>query len=325
MTEFHNFRYSLAKKNKWVCPKCGKKTFVCYVDENGEVLDESVGKCDRADKCAHHYPPREYFKDNNLQAPRPTTMVKPSLPAYVLPSYIDPDIFKKSVNGDKYRLNRLLTYLTGFASFEDDTVHRVAKEYYIGTAKHWDGATVFWQVDQNGRVHAGKIMLYNTITGKRIKDPFPHVTWVHTVLGLQNFNLKQCLFGEHLLGKYPDKPVAVVESEKTAFILGCIVPQCVAVACGGCSNLTSAMCQPLRGRDVVLLPDNGKYDEWTEKGKSMAHMFKSLWISDFMEYAYIHGSRVGADIADYITQEYFSWKISGEGEVDLDLGLEQLK
>ena len=75
----------------------------------------------------------------------------------------------------------------------------------------------------------------------------------------------------------------------------------------------------------MLLPDNGKYDEWTEKGKSMAHMFKSLWISDFMEYAYIHGSRVGADIADYITQEYFSWKISGEGEVDLDLGLEQLK
>jgi hypothetical protein len=31
-----------------------------------------------------------------------------------------------------------------------------------------------------------------------------------------DFELKQCYFGEHLLEKYPEKPVAVVESEKTA-------------------------------------------------------------------------------------------------------------
>ena len=34
----------------------------------------------------------------------------------------------------------------------------------------------------------------------------------------QEWELSQCLFGEHLLKKYPDKPVCLVESEKTAII-----------------------------------------------------------------------------------------------------------
>jgi hypothetical protein len=42
-------------------------------------------------------------------------------------------------------------------------------------------------------------MLYNANTGKRIKEPFNHATWVHSVLKLPEFNLQQCFFGEHLL------------------------------------------------------------------------------------------------------------------------------
>ena len=102
------YKYSLAKKGKWICPECGQRTFVCYVDENGNVLDESVGKCDRADKCAHHYPPREYFQDNNLPMPRMTATVQSSLPAYVPPSYMDPDLFKRSVLGTETHTNHLL-------------------------------------------------------------------------------------------------------------------------------------------------------------------------------------------------------------------------
>ncbi len=316
------YKYSLAKKGKWICPECGHKTFVCYVDENGNVLDESVGKCDRADKCAHHYPPREYFQDNNLPMPRMTTTVQSSLPAYVPPSYMEPDLLKMSVLGTETHTNHLVSFLG--SKFDAETVKQMKHEYYIGTSKHWPGATVFWQIDQFGHIHAGKIMLYNPATGKRVKDPFPHVTWAHTALELPNFNLKQCLFGEHLLRTHPDKSVAIVESEKTAIILGGVLGDCIAVACGGCSNLTPAMCGPLKGRDVILFPDNGKYHEWAQKGLSLANLFKGLRVSHFMEYlpGCIHA---GDDIADYIVREYMGWGLRYDGIVPLDLDLIRLK
>lgn len=73
------------------------------------------------------------------------------------------------------------------------------KRYKVGTSKYWDGATVFWQTDNQNKVRTGKIMLYNPETGKRIKEPYNHVTWVHSVLHKGDYNLKQCFFGEHLL------------------------------------------------------------------------------------------------------------------------------
>ena len=49
---------------KQICPKCGHKTFVPFLDENRQIIDESVGKCDRADNCAYQYTPRQYFEDH---------------------------------------------------------------------------------------------------------------------------------------------------------------------------------------------------------------------------------------------------------------------
>ncbi len=85
--------------------------------------------------------------------------------------------------------------------------------YRIGTSNHWPNATIFWQIDQQQKVHTGKIMLYDYHTGHRVKDPFNHIAWVHKSENTKNFHLKQCLFGLHLLR--PDtKIVAIVEPEK---------------------------------------------------------------------------------------------------------------
>lgn len=85
--------------------------------------------------------------------------------------------------------------------------------YRIGTSNHWLNATIFWQIDQQQKVHTGKIMLYDYHTGHRVKDPFNHIAWVHKSENTKNFHLKQCLFGLHLLR--PDtKIVAIVEAEK---------------------------------------------------------------------------------------------------------------
>lgn len=94
----------------------------------------------------------------------------------------------------------------------------------VGTSKYWEGATVFWQMDYQNRVRTGKIMLYNPATGKRIKEPYNHVTWVHSILHKEDYNLKQCFFGEHLLPEDKSRPVALVESEKTAIIASYYLP-----------------------------------------------------------------------------------------------------
>lgn len=89
--------------------------------------------------------------------------------------------------------------------------------YRIGTSNRWPNATSFWQIDQQQKVHTGKIMLYDYHTGHRVKDPYNHIAWVHKSENTINFHLKQCLFGFHLLR--PDTQiVAIVEAEKTAVV-----------------------------------------------------------------------------------------------------------
>ena len=70
-------------------------------------------------------------------------------------------------------------------------------------------------------------MLYDPETGHRIKEPRSYVTWVHTDLHYEEYNLKQCFFGEHLLSAYPNKSVAIVESEKSALIATHFMPDFV--------------------------------------------------------------------------------------------------
>ena len=66
---------------------------------------------------------------------------------------------------------------------------------------------------------------HDPATGHRIKDPTApgKVNWVHSILKQRkllpaDWTLSQCLFGEHLLSRYPDNKVMLVESEKTALI-----------------------------------------------------------------------------------------------------------
>ncbi len=56
-----------------------------------------------------------------------------------------------------------------------------------------------------------------------------------------------------------------VESEKTAVIAFIAFPEFIRMATGGLTNLKSDVNQPLANKKVILLPDSGCYDQWSNK------------------------------------------------------------
>ena len=60
-----NAATKLEKGEQVLCPECGgKRCFTLYIDENGEPLHPTVGRCDHESACAYHYTPKEYFRDH---------------------------------------------------------------------------------------------------------------------------------------------------------------------------------------------------------------------------------------------------------------------
>ena len=166
-----------------------------------------------------------------------------------------------------------------------------------------EDAVIFWQRDIEGRVRTGKVMVYDEYTGKRIKDG-DSIGWVHAIMRREGelpegWELTQCLYGEHLLKDNPDKIVAVVEAYKTAHVGSILIPDMVWVATDSLHGLTAERLAPLKGRKVLLFPDEGKgYEIWSERIPQIAKEVGFTYrISAFME-----GGAKGADIAD-ITQK----------------------
>jgi len=113
-------------------------------------------------------------------------------------------------------------------------------------------------------------MQYNPDTCKRIKHQSGAIDWVHNKLKKSgtlpdDFNLQQCFFGEHLLNTFPEKTVAIVESEKTACIASCVIPELIWLAAGSLNGLSTEKCKVLKNRNVILYPDLGAFEKWKLK------------------------------------------------------------
>ena len=199
---------------KFNCPKCAKKRYVRYINnETNQYADPEFGRCDREQKCAHHlypantksYEPIFHRNEEKLKV-----------------STIRCEILNQTIQS--FEINPFVQYL--FKKYEKNEVDQIIKKYNVGTANMYNGATVFWQIDNTGNIRTGKIMSYNTETGKRTKnnDGKSKINWVHSALKKTNYNLKQCLFGLHLLNDNV-KQVAIVESEKTALIMSLNYPK----------------------------------------------------------------------------------------------------
>lgn len=159
-------------------------------------------------------------------------------------------------------------------------IDEALREYHVGHSR--SGFTVFWQMDEQGRVRTGKMMKYKA-DGHRDKESKYNFDWVHSALhrkGLidtSKVDVKPCLFGLHLLNKYPQADVCIVESEKTAVLMAVAYGnnyRQVWMACGGKENINKDKLAPIirQGRNIILYPDRDGVKEWQRKANDLNYL-----------------------------------------------------
>jgi hypothetical protein len=301
-------------RSRHVCPSCGaKQQFAKYLDSESEInFPEYVGKCNRELKCSYHYTPKQFFIDNPEYLKTEYAIQKPIIQskgaAKINPSFIPFGIFQKTTDNGIQKENNLISFLNKL--FGEKKAAELKNQFNIGTSKHWPGANIFWQMDLNGNLRTGKVMLYDKESGKRVKVPYDKIDWVHSLLKkkgeIKEFNLAQCFYGIHQINTNPkDKPVAIVESEKTAVIASVYLPEFIWIATGGkngCKWLEWQVNKDLKGRNVFLFPDINFYNAWSSNAiKLGAHLKTKVAVSDLLEKGATEDEKSqGLDIADYL-------------------------
>ena len=204
------------------------------------------------------------------------------------PSYHNPEILNNS------KPDNLTEFLK--RKYTTDEVERVCSMYRVtGTNEPWDASTVFWQIDLKGRLHGGKVMKYRK-DGKRLKTPYPHITWMHKVLKLESFNLSQIAYGLHLVKEYPDKKIGILESEKSCLIMALRNPETLWLSVGSVSGLKDSMLEPIKGRNIIAYPDKGQFSNWKSKADKLNELGYQIKVSSVLES--MDDMPDGSDIAD---------------------------
>ena len=181
--------------------------------------------------------------------------------------------------------------------FSQDEVFKAMQNYFIsGTNYFWNNATVFWQINNKELIQGAKIMLYDRLTGKRIKKPYNHINWLHKATKEPDFVLCQCLFGLHRINEDYQKTIAIVESEKTAIIMSILLPDFIWLATGSKGNFKFELLEPLKKRNVIAFPDKGEYKNWLEKANDLSKRGFKIAVSELIEQTDFEN---GFDLADY--------------------------
>jgi len=329
------FRYKLEKgSKKHVCPSCKKKRFVKYIDtQTSEYLPDNYGRCDRESNCGYYLNPYEnsYAKmiiDQeegnavNWKLKAPTHKPQPKKETVFIPVS---ELQKTLKDYDKnIFIQNLLTKVE--FPFDAKDVETLISLYRLGTnAKN--GAVCFPFIDASQNIRAVQEKIFNA-TNHTAKSKKYHTSWLHSRLQysyknkplpdwlecyLNNDTKVSCLFGEHLLTKYPHNPVALVEAPKTA-IYGALYfgfpelpTNLIWLAVFNLSSLTYEKCKILKGRDVYLFPDASKdgsaFNNWSNKAEEIKSKLNGTYfkVSDLLEkYATDVDKEQGNDLADYL-------------------------
>ena len=221
--------------------------------------------------------------------PRP---VPPPLPTLVLPA----QLMAGTTNQVALVQDNLIRWINNGIKW--DAVQRkridgMLEAYHVGHGKN--GHTIFWQLDERGRLRTGKMMKYRT-DGHRDKESAWNFDWIHSTLSRKRsendpwpfphlynpdtHEARLTYFGLHLLDLWKRKGVSqtvcIVESEKTALLMAIAYgnsPKQLWIACGGLEMLTRERLKPLIDQDrrIVLYPDRDGIGKWKAKAAQLGY------------------------------------------------------
>jgi hypothetical protein len=294
--------------SRHTCPQCGKRReFTRFINtDTGEYLSDNVGICNRASSCGYSYTAKQYFADNPTgakftkvraanwqQITNVTIGLQNQTTAF---DYIAPEHLTATLGN--YDRNAFVQFL--FDLFPDcsEEIQSVLKMYLVGT---FDNYSCFPQIDRLNRVCKAKLIRFNRATGKRLKGEYDTSSLPAMLKLKKDFNYKQIFFGEHLLLKYPNKPVAVVEAEKTAIIASLCFPESVWLACNSKTWLKVERLQSLGNRQIILYPDADGFELWQTIATNSTRQGSTVKVSTVVDnHATAEQKANGYDLADYL-------------------------
>lgn len=288
--------YERTDENRCHCFSCGK---------GGSVIDLTMQNEGWTFQEACQWLSREFGIGTGSAPPPLQPIRKPqtaSIPVEPTYTYIPTDMVERMVS----TANSLCQCLMKL--FNHRQVEWLCEEYRIGTYAmgELDDYTVFPNIDRYGRVCNLKIQHYDT----DLESPrFAHSDkagcfWLGAMWAKDGVLPKdakfqsQCLFGEHLLSNNPDSTIALVERPKNALFGALQHPQLTWVATGSKNMLKRNVLEPLRGRDIIVIPDRDAITPWAQALTSMADL-ANFTVSDFCRRV-APEEQAKYDIADYI-------------------------
>ena len=248
---------------------------------------------------------RERFKAVTPSKPRSLDDVSPAKGLLVMPR----DIVKDTMHRTDH--NIFCTWLRHLP-WTDERRERLEKMMWLYCVGAWnDGRVCFWQIDENGQPHGGKLMTYE-LDGHRDKTRNPG--WMHNQQGvrerldLEHYEYRPTLFGMHLTRKFPQAVIHLVESEKTALICATHygdTDRNLWLACGGLKFLKPEMLRPLieQERTIYLWPDKDGIGEWEKVRNTIADSSLKANVmmnTDFITRYWREEDGPKADVADII-------------------------
>jgi hypothetical protein len=289
--------------------------------------------------CGYHLNPYKngYAKDNtfidNVSYQINKPLVKPK------PIFIPKEILYKTRTAyqDNVFVQNLLSNIK--FPFNPSDVEKVIAQYHLGTITrgYRKGATTFPFIDIDDNVRAIQVKQFNNSNHTAGTD------FLHSIIEkhynrtsekipkwLKEYNTNEtkvsCLFGEHLLSKYPHNPIALVEAPKTA-VYGTLYfgfpnnpKNLLWLAVYNLSSLNLKKCKALKSRKVFLFPDLSKqgraYKLWTNKSLQIQQQLEDSFfkVSALLELLAPEQDRIeGKDIADYLIE--LDWRSFRKEEV----------
>ncbi len=285
-------------KSRHTCPACDSRhCFVRYVGDDGEYLSDDVGRCNRESKCGFHKKPKEFYADN----PTVSNFVKVRAEIIKPKSFdvIPPEHLKKTL-GD-YDRNNFVQFLFDLFPNCSEEIEAVLKMYFVGTYQDY---CCFPSIDRLNRICRAKLIRFNRCTGKRLKGDNDTSSLPAKLKLKKDFNYKQIFFGEHLLAKYPDKTICIVEAEKTAIIASLCFPNLLWLACNSKPWLKPERINRLGNRQIILYPDADGFDLWQGIAADAQRQGSIIKVSNLIQnHATAAQKASGYDLADFLINQ----------------------